>query len=107
MILQTAQMPLVGTAFLEPLRIYTGLLGQIGDIIAFTATVRRLKELFPFSRLTFAVSSRYREAGELVAGLPYVDRLFVTQLYCEKLTPALFQTWECGWPLDLRGDDEV
>jgi len=54
----------------EPLRIYTGILGQIGDIVMFTATVRRLKELFPDSEITFAVSKKYREAGELVAGLP-------------------------------------
>jgi hypothetical protein len=51
-------------------RLYTGILGQIGDIIMFTATARRLKELFPRGEITFAVSRRYREAGELVAGLP-------------------------------------
>ncbi len=90
-----------------PLRIYSGILGQVGDIIAFTATARRLKELFPHSELTFAVSRRYREAGTLVAGLPYVDRLFVTQLYFERLTPSLLPLWEEGWPLDLRGDDEI
>lgn len=90
-----------------PLRIYTGILGQIGDIVAFTPTARRLKELFPDSELTFAVSRRYREAGELVAGLPYVDRLFVTDLYFERLTPALLRLWEQGWPLDLSGEDEV
>lgn len=96
-----------GAVSLEPLRIYTGILGQIGDIVMFTATARRLKELFPNSSITFAVSRRYREAGELVAGLPYVDRLFITSLYFEKLTPPLFQPWERGWPVDLRGDDEV
>lgn len=90
-----------------PLRIYTGILGQIGDIVMFTATARRLKELYPHSTLTFAVSRRYREAGELVAGLPYVDRLFVTELYFEKLTPELSAAWELGWPADLRGADEV
>jgi ADP-heptose:LPS heptosyltransferase len=91
----------------EPLSIYAGLLGQIGDIMMYTATARRIKELFPNSRLTWAVSEKYREAGELVAGLPYVDRLFVTQHYFEKLTPRLFQPWERGWPLDLRGEDEI
>lgn len=91
----------------EPLAIYTGILGQIGDIVMFTATARRLKALFPNSRITFAVSRKYREAGELVAGLPYVDRLFVSELYFEKLSPALFQPWERGWPVDLRGEDEV
>ena len=90
-----------------PLRIYTGLLGQIGDIIMFTATARRIKELFPHSTLTWAVSRRYQEAGELVTGLPYVDRLFVTEHYFERLTPELFQPWERGWPLDLRGEDEI
>jgi len=90
-----------------PLSLYTGILGQIGDIVMFTATARRLKELFPRSRITFAVSERYREAGELVAGLPYIDRLFVTRLYFGRLTPPLFQPWERGWPVDFRGDDEV
>src|SRR5579885_2186962 len=102
MVLSTYELPdpRAGTVFGVPLRIYTGLLGQIGDIIMFTPTLRRLKELFPTSQITFAVSARYREAGELVAGLPYVDRLFVTQLYFEKLTPVLFQPWERGWPVD-------
>jgi ADP-heptose:LPS heptosyltransferase len=89
------------------LRIYSGILGQIGDIILFTATARRLKELFPNSRLTFAVSARCREAGELVAGLSYVDRLFITQHYFERLTAPLVPLWEAGWPVDVRGDDEV
>src|SRR4051794_38463295 len=96
-----------GVVSAEPLRIYTGLLGQIGDIVGFSATVRRLRELFPNARITLAVSRKYREAGELLLGLPYVDRLFVTQLYFEKLTPPLFQPWERGWPVDLRGEDEV
>jgi ADP-heptose:LPS heptosyltransferase len=91
----------------RPLRIYTGILGQIGDIVMFTATVRRLKELFPRGEITFAVSERYREAGELVAGLPYVDRLFVTRLYFEKQSASNYPLWELGWPVDLRGDDEV
>ncbi len=107
MIFDTALPPLVGTTFPNPFRIYMGLLGQIGDIIGFSATVRRIKELFPESQITFAVSRKYREAGELLAGLPYVDRLFVTELYFEKLTPDLLHAFECGWPLDLRGDDEV
>src|SRR5690348_3678515 len=96
-----------GVVSTQPVRIYTGILGQIGDIIMFTATVRRLKELFPNSRITFAVSARYQEAGELVAGLPYIDRLFVTQLYCERLTEEVYPLWELGWPVDLRGEDEV
>jgi len=107
MLLETAQAPTVAPIFPERLRIYTGLLGQIGDIVMFSATVRRLRELFPNAQITFAVSQRYREAGELVAGLPYVDRLFVTRFYFEKLTPSYFQPWERGWPLDLRGEDEV
>ena len=96
-----------GVVTYAPLRLYTGIVGQIGDIVMFTATARRLKELFPHSELTFAVSRRYREAGELVAGLPYVDRLFVTQLYFEKLTDAVYLPWHLGWPVDLRGEDEV
>jgi hypothetical protein len=74
MIFDTARYLETGVVCEAPLSIYTGILGQIGDILMFTATARRLKELFPRSRLTFAVSARYREAGELVAGLPYVDR---------------------------------
>src|SRR5438067_1112190 len=77
---ETAQIPEWGFVTDAPISIYTGILGQIGDIVMFTPTVRRLKDLFPNSRITFAVSRRYREAGELVAGLPYVDRLFVTEL---------------------------
>jgi ADP-heptose:LPS heptosyltransferase len=96
-----------GVVTQAPLRIYAGILGQIGDIVAFSPTLRRLRELFPNARITLAVSAKYREAGELLLGLPYVDRLFTTQLYFEKLTPALFQPWERGWPVDLRGDDEV
>jgi ADP-heptose:LPS heptosyltransferase/SAM-dependent methyltransferase len=94
-------------ASLEAFRIYTGILGQIGDIVMFTPTVRRLKELFPNSEITFAVSRKYRQAAELVAGLPYVDRVYETELYFEKLTPRLMNAWRCGWPLDLRGEDEV
>jgi Glycosyltransferase family 9 (heptosyltransferase) len=106
-VFDTFQIPAWGFVSAEPLRIYTGLLGQIGDIVMFSATVRRLRQLFPRATITFAVSRQYREAGELVAGLPYVDRLFVTELYFEKLTPALFQPWERGWPVDFRGEDEV
>src|SRR5438552_18121178 len=92
---------------LDPLKIYTGILGQIGDIVLFTPTARRIKQLFPNSRITWAVSARYREAGELVAGLPCVDRLFVTELYFEKLAGPAYGPWHLGWPVDLRGDDEV
>lgn len=91
----------------EPLRIYTGILGQIGDIVMFTPTLRRLKELFPRSRLTFAVSRKYQEAGHLVAGLPFVDRLFVAESYFEKLTDRLKPAWFGGWPVDIRGEEEV
>jgi heptosyltransferase-3 len=108
-VLQTAEVGIWdgGIVSYEPLRIYTGLLGQIGDIVCFTPTVRRIKELFPHSRITFAVSRKYREAGELVAGLPYVDRLFVTEQYFDRLSPPLFQPFERGWPVDFRGEDEV
>jgi hypothetical protein len=107
MVFSTGQALASGIVSDAPLRIYTGILGQIGDIVMFTPTVRRIKELFPRSQVTWAVSARYREAGELVAGLPYVDRLFVTQLYFERLTEALTVPWRLGWPVDLRGDDEV
>lgn len=90
----------------ERLRIYTGILGQIGDIIMFTATARRLKEIFPKSQITFAVSNRYREAGDLIKGLPYIDRVFVTKYYFERLN-GIRELWRQGWPMDLRGDDEV
>ncbi len=104
---ETALLPPWTTVADAPLRIYTGIQGQIGDIVMFTATARRIKELFPNSRLTFAVSAKFREAGELVAGLPYVHRLFVSELYFEKLAPEVSVAWELGWPVDLRGDDEI
>ena len=103
----TAQYLETGVVSRQPLRIYTGILGQIGDIVMFTATARRLRELFPSSEITFAVSRRYRAAGELVEGLPYISRLFITENYFEKMTDALFHPWHLGWPTDLRGDDEV
>lgn len=89
------------------LRIYTGILGQIGDIVMFTPTARRLHELFPTAIITFAVSSRYQSAGELIAGLPYIQRLFVTERYFENLSERLIAPWQAGWPVDLRGDDEA
>src|SRR5689334_16613389 len=97
---EVAAVPPWGTVSDEPLRIYTGILGQIGDIIMFTATARRLKELFPASSITFAVSERYRQAGELVAGLPYVDRLFVTELYFKRLSRpgSSMAAWLAGRP---------
>jgi heptosyltransferase-3 len=103
----TALLPTNGSVFTEPVRIYTGILGQIGDIIAFTPTVRRIKELFPNSEITFAVSERYREAGELVAGLPFINRLFVTEKYFDHLTQDRYFPWHLGWPVNLCGDDEV
>src|SRR5690348_4084819 len=105
--LEPAFIPEDGIVSAEPLRIYTGILGQIGDILGFTATVRRIKQLFPNSQITFAVSARYREAGALVAGLSAIDRLFVTEFYFERLTAEKQTPWLLGWPVDLRGDDEV
>jgi ADP-heptose:LPS heptosyltransferase len=63
------------------LKVYTGVLGQIGDIIAFTPTARSIKERFPGCEVTFAVSRRYREAVDLIAGLPCVDNIFATEHY--------------------------
>lgn len=96
-----------GPASSEPLRIYSGILGQIGDIVMFTPTVRRLKELFPNGQITFAVSRKFREAAELVRGLPYVHRVFLTDCYFERLTPRLAPSWHAGWPVDVRGEDEA
>ena len=109
MILETAQLPPAEYAAVcqAPLRIYTGILGQIGDIIMFTATARRLKEIFPNARLTFAIARQYAEVGDLLAGLPYIDRLFVTECYFERMQPAWAPLWEQGWPFDLRGEDEI
>src|SRR5579863_9364783 len=107
MLFETCQLPAVGSSFPEPFTIYAGMLGQIGDIVMFSATLRRLRELFPNSTITLAVSQKYREAGELLAGLPYANRLFVTKLYFENLTPEREHAWWRGWPLDLRGEDEV
>lgn len=91
----------------DPLKIYTGMLGRIGDIIMFTPTVRRLRELFPNSEITFAVSAQFRSAGELIVGLPYINRLFVTENYFERMSDAYFGPWHLGWPVDLRGEDEL
>jgi hypothetical protein len=106
-VFDTAQPPLPAGTFSEPVKIYTGLLGQIGDIIMFTATARRIKEIFPNSTITFAVSKQYREAGELVAGLPYVDRLFVTEHYYDLRKDITYGPWHYGWPCDYRGEDEI
>jgi hypothetical protein len=104
---ETAQALQSGIVTDHPVRIYTGILGQIGDIFMFSAVARRLKELFPRGQITFAVSARYKEAGGLVAGLPYVDRLFVARLYFERLTDRAFTPWNLGWPVELRGEDEL
>ena len=50
MTMKPALIPEEGLVSAEPLRIYTGILGQIGDIIGFTATVRRIRQLFPNSQ---------------------------------------------------------
>lgn len=89
------------------LRIYTGILGQIGDIVMFTPTVRRLKVLFPEASITFAISRKFDGMAPLLTGLPYVDRVFLTDFYFDKLTPQVARAWQMGWPVDLRGDDEV
>ena len=99
--------PAPGPVSRESLRIYTGILGQIGDIVMFTPTARRLKELFPHSKLTFAIARKYEGMADLIRGLPYVDRIFLTECYFERLTPHLSDGWFKGWPVDLRGDDEV
>lgn len=87
--------------------IYTGILGQIGDIIMFTATARRIKECFPNGQITFAISARYAAAADLVTGLGYINRIFTTRLYFERLTNPIFTPWNLGWPVDLRGEDEI
>lgn len=104
---ETAQYLDTGIVSNERLKIYTGILGRIGDIVMFTPTVRRLRELFPNSEITFAVSQQFREAGELVAGLPYIDRVFVAKCYFERMTEPYFDAWHLGWPVDLRGEDEI
>ncbi|MCX6380319.1 MAG: glycosyltransferase family 9 protein [Armatimonadetes bacterium] len=109
MIWETAQPPPPGlaNAALAPLRIYGGLLGQIGDIVMYTAVARRVKELFPDSEFTFAISKRYGGMEPLLAGLPFVDRVFQTELYFERMKPEWYPLWELGWNFDLRGEDEV
>lgn len=89
------------------MRVYAGILGQFGDIFAFTPTVRRIKEQYPDSEITFAVSRQYREAGELIAALPTIDDLFIAKNYFELLRPDLAPLWQAGWPVDMRGEDEI
>ncbi len=105
--LDTLSIARFGGVYSLPLKIYTGVLGQLGDVVCFSATVRRIKQIFPNATITFAVSKRFQEAGELLIGLPYIDKLFVTELYFEKLTPELVPLFEAGWNVELRGKDEI
>lgn len=104
--LETAGILDSGIVSEKKLKIYAGILGQIGDIVIFSATLRRIRQLFPNAEITLAVAKKYREAGELLIGLPYADRLFTTELYFEKLTEDVYAPWHLEWPVDLRGDDE-
>jgi hypothetical protein len=107
MLFRTAAAPFRAPVTLEPLRIYTGLLGQLGDIICFTATARRIKELFPNSSLTFAVSRRYSAVADLLSGLRFIDRVFITEHYYERLSDKTYFPWHLGWPCKFKGDDEI
>lgn len=98
----------------KKVKIYTGILGQYGDIIMFTAIVKRIKELIPNSEITFAISKKYRDMKPLLMRDSLIDKVFVTQNYFEKLHRGNYfqrgkknRLFNKGVYIDLRGEDEI
>jgi len=94
-------------------KIYTGILGQYGDIIMFTAVIKRIKEIMPNSEITFAISKKYEDMKPLLERDPLIDNVFVTENYFEKLEKGgrlkrkrLCKLFNQGVYFDLRGEDE-
>lgn len=94
-------------------KIYTGILGQYGDIIMFTAIIKRIKELIPNSEITFAISKKYGDMKPLLERDPLIDKVFVTKNYFDKLQTGNYiqrkkknRLFNKGVYFDLRGEDE-
>jgi len=66
---------------MKKIKIYTGILGQYGDIVMFTAVIKRIKELIPNSEITFAISKKYGDMKPLLERDPLIDKVFVTENY--------------------------
>lgn len=91
-------------------RIYTGILGQYGDIVMFTAVIRKIKEIYPNSFVTFAISKKYQEIKVLLENNPKIDKVFITQFYFDKfnLNPKVINLWYKGKKkIDWCGEDEI
>jgi ADP-heptose:LPS heptosyltransferase len=99
---------------IKKVKIYTGILGQYGDIVMFTAIIKRIKELIPNSEITFAVSKKYGDIKPLLERDPLIDKVFVTENYFEKLEEGNYfkkkirnRQFNRGVYFDLRGEDEI
>ncbi len=94
----------------EKVRIYTGRLGQYGDIIMFIPVLRRIKELYPNSSITFAVGQPYRDIASLIDRDPRVDRVFIPEYYFDK--PGISKKLRKKWfyqeaKVNWRGPEEI
>jgi ADP-heptose:LPS heptosyltransferase len=94
-------------------KIYTGILGQYGDIVMFTAIIKRIKQLIPHSEITFAISKKYGDIGPLLKKDPLINKVFITENYFDKLLKGNFlkrkklnRLFNQGVYFDLRGEDE-
>jgi len=94
-------------------KIYTGILGQYGDIIMFTAVIKQIKTIIPNSEITFAISKKYGDMKPLLERDPLINKVFVTEKYFEKLNHGSFfqrkkriRLFNKGVYFDLRGEDE-
>ena len=94
----------------EKINIYTGRLGQFGDIIMFIPVIRRLKDLYPNSSITFAIGYPYQEIAGLISRDPGVDRVFIPEYYFDK--PGISKRLRKKWfyqeaQVDWRGPKEI
>jgi hypothetical protein len=99
-----------------PVKIWTGVLAKYGDIISFTPVIRKIKELIPNSKITFAISKQFSSIAPLIKIDPLIDRVFITENYLEKLREqckdiegmSIIDTkYYSGQYYDLRGEDEI
>jgi ADP-heptose:LPS heptosyltransferase len=99
---------------MKKVKIYTGILGQYGDIVMFTAVIKRIKELIPNSEITFAISKKYGDIKDLIERDPLVNKVFITDNYFEKLEEGNYfkrkirkKFFSKRGYIDLRGEEEV